>query len=368
MVSYISVVSQVGNNTILGDNMKIEEASSRIPQLLKELIHLPISEVDIDSYRRGQHSNYQADLVIHSPEMTFVIEYKSKSTAETIGSAIRCLKDYRNADNKGEVLIVAVPYMGEVGKGMCEHAGISWLDLSGNALIHAPGLYVNVAGNPNKFAHRGRPRNLFSPKASRIPRLLLLDPLKVWSHQDLVEKTSLSKGYVSKVRQRLYDANLIKLNNDRTIQPADPNLLLETWSGAYDFSQHTIRKGHIAIRSSTTLLTKLIEGLTNKSIQVAATGLAAAWFYVPFAAFRLVTVYVSQMPEEDNIKRVGFRDVESGANIWLVKPNDHGVFMGSVEREGVICVSPVQTYLDLQHQPERSKEAADALREKVLQW
>lgn len=346
--------------------MKLEEATSKIVQLIGELTYLQDLMLETEPYRMWEKSKDQADIVIHSPELTFIIEYKSESTAESVGSAIRQFKEYEHAKKREDVPIVAVPYMGEVGRQMCDHAGISWLDLSGNARIQAPGLHVNVAGNPNKFKVRGRPRNLFSPKASRISRLLLLDPMNAWSHQNLVQKSGLSKGYVSKVRQRLSEADLITFNSDGTIQPSDPSVLLQTWSKAYDFSQHIIRKGHIATRSSTNLMKTVTENLRDRSLKVAATGLAAAWLYIQFAAIRLVTVYVSQMPEEEIIKKVGFRDVDSGANIWLVKPNDPGVFMGSVEREGVMCVSPVQTYLDLRHQPERSKEAADALRTKVL--
>ena len=47
-------------------------------------------------------------------------------------------------------------------------------------------------------------------------------------------------------------------------------------------------------------------------------------------------------------------------------PNDEGVFQGAVEREGIPCVHPVQVYLDLKDHPERSAEAAEALRKKLL--
>jgi hypothetical protein len=52
--------------------------------------------------------------------------------------------------------------------------------------------------------------------------------------------------------------------------------------------------------------------------------------------------------------------------VWLVVPNDEGVFDGAAEREGVRCVHPVQAYLDLKDHPERSAEAAQQLRRKLL--
>jgi hypothetical protein len=63
---------------------------------------------------------------------------------------------------------------------------------------------------------------------------------------------------------------------------------------------------------------------------------------------------------------MGFHEMERGENVWLVQPNDDGVFDGSEVREGIFCAHPVQIYLDLKDHPERSTEAADELRKKFL--
>jgi len=60
---------------------------------------------------------------------------------------------------------------------------------------------------------------------------------------------------------------------------------------------------------------------------------------------------------------------KAGANIWLIAPNDDGVFAGASERDGAIrCVHPVQVYLDLKSHPERARAAAEAVRRKYLDW
>lgn len=66
--------------------------------------------------------------------------------------------------------------------------GLSWLDLSGNADIHAPGLRIFVEGKPNRFASAGRPSTVFSPKAVRITRLMLVDPDRWWSQASPPER------------------------------------------------------------------------------------------------------------------------------------------------------------------------------------
>ena len=102
-------------------------------------------------------------------------------------------------------------------------------------------------------------------------------------------------------------------------------------------------------------------------IQYAATGLAGAWLINQFAGFRLVTLYLPKPPTDEALDRIGFREEARGANVWLVVPNDPGVYWASRVRYGVQCVHPVQVYLDLAAQPERAAETADRLRAQITE-
>ena len=108
--------------------------------------------------------------------------------------------------------------------------------------------------------------------------------------------------------------------------------------------------------------------LNAKKLDYAATGLAGAWLMTKFAAFRLVTIFVPEEPSENLLKAIGFRREERGANLWFTVPNDEAVFTGTSDVDGVQCVHPIQAYLDLNSQPERSAEAAQELRKRRLQW
>jgi len=68
------------------------------------------------------------------------------------------------------------------------------------------------------------------------------------------------------------------------------------------------------------------------------------------------------------LRAIGFRPEERGANLWFTIPNDEGVFTGATNPNGVRCVHPVQAYLDLKAQPERSVEAAEELGKRRLKW
>lgn len=350
--------------------MKLDEAARRIPDLIEKLIQLPVEEVEYGvSGGTTEPTRCTHDLVVEADEKVFLVEFKNHSVAESVGGAIRQLRRCAEGhDESGVIPLVVVPYMGRVGQRLCEEAGIAWMDLSGNAWIHAPGLHVTVQGRPNRFSRRGRPRNVFAPKASRISRLLLLDPSSPRSQQELTEAAGLDKGYVSRVVRRLEEGGLVARGDDGRVVAADPDLLLDTWSESYDFSDHRVHRGHIAVRGSERRLRSLNDALGDAGVEHAATGLAAAWHYVSYAAYRLVTTYVAEMPDSEHLNQIGFRPVETGANVWLVVPNDAGVFAGTVEREGIPYVSAVQAYLDLLHHPERAGEAADELRRTCLCW
>lgn len=340
------------------------EALRQIPKQLGELTYLDVHDVRKEHSSRARHG---PDLEILAGTTTFLIEYKARSNAETVGSALMQIQSWRRSDcaDQGVPLLV-VPYMGRVGRRLCDGAGVNWMDLSGNASIRAPGINVNVSGRPNRHARQGRPRNVFAPKATRLARAFLMHPGRGWINQDLVAATRLSKGYVSKILSRLEKAGFIEERDGRSHWPRNPEAMLDAWRESYDFAAQRILKGHVADRTPEGVLRRLVDGLGGIAVSTAITGLAAAWYYTEHAAFRLCSLYVSPIPDLDQLARMGFRQVESGANTWLVQPADEGVFTGVVSGVGLPYVSPLQAYLDLKDHPERAEEASNVLRPTIL--
>jgi hypothetical protein len=162
------------------------------------------------------------------------------------------------------------------------------------------------------------------------------------------------------------EQRLVARETNGAVKVAEFDTLLDAWREAYDFSKHHIVRGHIAARSSDVVLRQLAGQLKRSNIEHAATGLAGAWLLSQFSGFRLVAFFVAQMPSKEAQELMGFREELRGENVWLVVPNDEGVFYCAAECEGVRCVHPVQAYLDLKNHPERSAEAAEQLRRKYL--
>jgi hypothetical protein len=338
-----------------------QRLEAEVPKRMAELLAVPMSRVKVQRPPDG------VDLVVAVGDFNFAVECKAKGEASAVAMAVRAAKEFAKRLKKKSIPLVAVSFMGDVGKRLCAEAEVGWLDLSGNAHLIGPGLHVNIEGKPNLFKQAGRPRSLFAPKSSRIARCLLIEPERAFSQRELAKASGLDEGFTSRIVRQLEEQQLVSRCSTGAVKVAEFNALLDAWREAYDFSRHHIVRGHIAARSSDEILRLVSAQLKRGKLEHAATGLAGAWLCAGFAGFRLVVVYVAQLPGKEVCQEMGFHEMERGENVWLVQPNDAGVFYGSSEREGIACGHPVQVYLDLKDHPERSAEAAEELRKNLLQ-
>lgn len=353
-------------NTKMATTMKIPPDHLAIDQTLDrlgEILSSPLSEVT-DPELTGQ---IKCDAIVTDKKRTFALEWKRSGTVANVALAANRLLQQTKRSRPRMIPLVSVPYMGVAGRKYCESRGVSWLDLSGNSRITARNLYVRERGCRNRFSRRDPLASPFGPRGSRIARWLLAHPGESFRQRDLTEAVGLNKGYTSRVVRKLLESQLITLRESR-VEVDDPELLLEAWNEAYRFSRHAITPGHITARSGIALTTDIADILEGNQIKYAMTGLPAAWLYTQYASYRLVTVYVEDIPSNELMKQIRFREDRRGANTWFVVPNDEGVFTCGSTRAGVRCVHPVQAYLDLQEHPERAAEAAEELKFRLLNW
>jgi hypothetical protein len=325
-------------------------------------------DADVHFERASAGKDAGADLLVRVGRPVLAIEVKVTSDSSSIAPMVAQARQNASRIGKAAVPVVVVPFMGEVGRRLCEKAGVSWFDLSGNAEIVAPGLRIHVEGKPNKYKKPGRPSTVFSPRSSRIVRQLLMNPDRAVTQRELARLAGLNEGFTSRIVHKLEDDDHLERDDAGALHVKSPDLLLDAWRETYDFSKHRILRGHIASRSSEDGLGRLSDVFKKKKVRCAVTGLGAAWLLTKFAGFRLMTVFVAEEPSDALLNAAGFRAEERGANTWLVVPNDEAVFTGVEERDDVPCVHPVQAYLDLKAQPERSDEAAVELRKQLLAW
>lgn len=331
----------------------VRDAAARIRDLLGELLDQPIDPHPADLPG--------ADLVVDDGTgRRWLFEVKASAGPSVVTGAadqLRRLSDH--SPGTSDLLpVVIVPYMTPAGERAAQDAGVDWIDLSGNASIRAKGLLVAASGRPNAYRTAGRPSSPFAPRSSRIARTLLLDPARWWRQKDLAIATELDDGQVSRVVRRLRDERLLAVRG-RELRPADAGHLLAAWSDDYRFDRHDVLLGHLT-GSGMTLARSLADRLQEVGVRHAFTGLPAAWALDHFAMFRLTSVFVDGDPRTI-AETIRLRREPRGANVQLIAPDDPGVFAGASEHDGLVCVSPAQVFLDLQHLPERAHDAADHL-------
>lgn len=331
---------------------------------LADLLHVSRSEIRL---KRGRRTPRPGGILRVGP-FTFVVQWKGTGHAGSIAGAIEQVRHFAKTMDGAPIPLIAVPYMGNTGRERCAKADVTWMDLSGNARIIAPGLHIHVEGKPNRYRRPGRPSSVFAPKSSRISRWLLMHHDEWITQREIANATETDEGYTSKIVSKLASVGLIVKNGSGALKPRDPELLLDAWQEAYNFSKHDRIQGHVAARAGDVALRLLADKLEKASVKYAATGLGAAWLMDHFAGFRLATLYLDNEPSQELLDSLAFRQEERGANVWLVIPKDEGVFQGAETVDGVRCVHPVQVYLDLKAHPERASEAAQHLRRVHMNW
>ena len=123
------------------------QAMAQAPRILAKLLEL--SEKDMVIVSQGNDTSL--DFSMKAAGYHFQVECKSSSSRAPLLMALRQVREARNSFDKDDIPLISVPYMGRSGMDLCKEHGVSWIDLSGNAQIKAPGFLIHIEGRPNKF-------------------------------------------------------------------------------------------------------------------------------------------------------------------------------------------------------------------------
>jgi len=221
-----------------------------------------------------------------------------------------------------------------------------------------------MSGHPNIYARKRDLRSLYSPKASRLLRVLLNNPKRVWKIKDLAKEAEVSFGQVSNVKKLLADREWLVSDSDGIVLKQPQEVLIE-WAENYDFRKSLV-SDYYSLEDSVTIEEKLAIVCRQQDLAYALTGISGAARLAPAVRSPRIMAYVSTITKEI-ITGLGIKEVGSGANVTLLIPYDEGVYYGMKEIRGINIVSPVQLYLDLKSYKGRGEEAAQVLLERIIQ-
>lgn len=292
--------------------------------------------------------------------------------------AIWNLKRNPPQDERGVPIypLLVAPHISDAVAAICREEGVGWLDLSGNCELEFGGIWIERRGLPRKYKEERGLKSLYSPKASRILRVLLEGPLRPHKVEELSAAAGVSLGLVSKVRQVLLDQDLGEGSKEgiRIKGAAGAQAILRDWLREDDFSKRVQVREYSTLASDFTLAGNLLafcgahNSLSDKDPLFTLN--FGAWLRAPHNVPTVVSAYLDRLPDETELLPfLNARPVSRGAgNLRILVPNDYpSVEIGRQhvkEYPDFTVVSDLQLFLDLQGGEPNGEEQATVLRER----
>ncbi len=296
----------------------------------------------------------------------FVVEVRMSVQPRFLRSGISYLKEIKEEFPDWNPLIVT-PYIGPGARALCRREGVSYIDTLGNVGIFLKSVFILKESKESLKTERRELKSLFSPKSTRVIRILLENASRIWLFKELASTTQVSLGQTYNVIRKLIDEEYLK-RTEKGIKLAKPSELLERWSTVYKVAQTNKMESFYLSENVYRRLIKRIADIAEKeNYSYAFTLFAGANLITPWVRTPHMHLYllgnIKEFAEKTNLK-----PVTSGGNVHLILPYDEGVFNPIQMIEGVKIVGNIQLYLDLVNYPARGKEQAEVLREKVIRF
>lgn len=343
--------------------------------ILSHVDPIHVDSVDREVSIDGKLVDIVADITAFGKRHRLVCEVKSSGQPRHVRGAILQLRDYfahaRSSRNATPVLITT--YLSAEAQAMCREAGVGFLDLEGNVRIVFDGIFIERSVSTKPSVRRRDLKSIFKPKSAQILRTMLRDPSREWRVADLAKAANVSFGHVSNVRTSLLDREWADLS-DGGLYLRAPNKVLDAWRDAYEPPSgekrlfYTILQGRQFDISAKEAIHPNDHRDAHGARAIFASFSAARWLS-PYARSNMQYFYADDAGLQLLEYGLKLKSASKGENVAITVTYDEGPFLDAVEPvPGVLCTSPVQTFLDLAAAGERGLEAAEHLRSEKLAW
>jgi hypothetical protein len=347
----------------------VPRAAETLKELFDEVPAVKLKHLELEP----QGCDRGVDILVHvniaGRRQLIVCEVKASGQPRHVRMALLQLRDYVAHSRAHATPVLIAPYLSSEAQALCRQHEVGFLDFEGNCRLVLEGVFIErrVASKPT--AERRELKSMFKPKSAQILRLMLRDPRRPWRVADMAEAAGVSLGHVSNVRAALLDREWARADVDGVFLTA-PDPLLDAWRDAYEPPAGK-RLGFY-----TTLHANAFEqavrkalGITNKDGGAMFASFSAAQWLAPYARVGSQFFYADEGGLHRLQHALKLSSTPKGENVAVTLLKDRGLFRDTIEPiPGVVCTSPVQTYLDLAAAGERGREAADHLRRETLTW
>jgi hypothetical protein len=340
--------------------------ATSLNQVLGEVPFLRLGSTIEETRELDSEIDISVDVIANGTPWKLLVEVKSSGEPRIARAAIQQILAVTRAQEPQYGLIGA-PYVGPETQKICKEAGVGFIDLAGNCRLAFDKVFIERRGFPKPKAERRPLRSLFSPKASRVLRVLFETPKQPWQVQRLAREARVSLGLAAKVKQRLLDLEFAR-EERAGIKLAKPEELLIAWAAALASQKRSTVGVYAAGDPPQTEETLRVYCATNAT-PYAFTQFSGAARVAPFTRYTRGAAYVQADPVSF-VAKLGWKIADTGANFTLPWPFDEGVFYGARTIGQDRVVSDVQLYLDLMESKGRGEEAAMAILDQKLrpQW
>jgi hypothetical protein len=341
--------------------LKREEIRRSAAKVLRDLFPKAKAWNEVSGSRVGGQT---ADLLVTfrmgEREHTLVLEVAPLGQPKQIREAITRLNEIRQ-ELPGAYPVAISGYISPQSGTILRRNGLGYLDLSGNCYLSFETIHIEKEGKPNVHPSTRPLRSLFSPRATRVVRVLLVDPHHPWRLGELAKAAVVSLGHAHNVVKRLEELAWVERGEQQRIRLVKPSDLLDAWSEAYTYRQNAMAAYFSPERITRKLMADIAAWAQSAGRRYAFTLHAGASLVAPNIRFPVIHCYLDG--EGDSLAQaLGFRQGEGEGNVHILAPYDRGVFYAPMVKGGLSVVCLPQLYVDLYHYERRGREQAEYLR------
>lgn len=280
-----------------------------------------------------------------------IVEAKRNFAAADVDRLLGGLtRRLREASGDRTILLVS-EFLSPRTRELLAQDDISYLDLTGNTrlVMKNPPMFVETTGSDRrpKSSTSKRSAGLNGVAAGRVIRFLAeVEP--PYGVLDIETETGISRGYVSRILDRLADEALIRREPRGPVESADwPAMLRQRGQSIDLFKVNTVR-GFIAPKGAQAAFESLAR--SSMASRIAVTGSFAAVRLAPVAAPALLTLYLEPeggLPFFDDVQSdLKLLPTDAGADLILLWPPNDRVLEDTRTEGGVQCVNLPQLVVD----------------------
>src|SRR5881409_2195049 len=329
--------------------LKSAEVRRQVVQRLRELLPKASDwQESADTKIGHQTADLLAKFRLAGQDHTVVVEVSSLGQPRQIRAAVTRLNEIRREMPAAHPIAAAV-YIGPQSARILRSNNLGFVDLSGNCYLAFENVLIEKEGKRNVRPSTRPLRSLFAPRATRVVRVLLVEPGRAWRLEELGRAAEVSLGHSHNVIKRLEELAWVERDDSQRFRLSKPADLLEAWCESYSYRANESASYLAPERVTRKFMGEVARVAAGEGRRYAFTLNMGAALLVP--SLRLPTAHCYLEGEPGPVARtLGLRPAaEADATLHFLGPYDPGVLHAAFEKGGLKVVCLPQLYADLMH-------------------